>query len=127
MPPLTAAQRLVILDLTFLVLLWFSRDPGFFTGWAELIGRKTFVTDGTVAIFATFPLFLIPFSSISKSENGSENTLPLSSPVSSQVSSSSVAAPDPLISIIQQLPWNSCILLGGGFALAEAFSVSGTS
>ncbi len=70
-------------------------------GWASRIGLRDFVSDGTVAIGAALTLFVVP----ARSRPG----FVLDSPA------------------LGKLPWEIVILFGGGFALAEAFQVSGAS
>jgi sodium-dependent dicarboxylate transporter 2/3/5 len=70
-------------------------------GWASRTGVEDFAGDGAVAIAAALVLFLIP----SRSRAG----FVLEAPA------------------VTKLPWDIVILFGGGFALAEAFRVSGAS
>ncbi|XP_024001640.1 Na(+)/citrate cotransporter, partial [Salvelinus sp. IW2-2015] len=45
-----------------LVVLWFTRDPGFVAGWATYIfnADAEYVTDATVAVFIAVLLFVLP-------------------------------------------------------------------
>lgn len=112
------AEACVLLIFTLLVLLWFTRDPGFIPGWATVLfnQHKKYVTDGTVAILMSSLFFCIPSSLPScfcRSSNGA-----------------SAEAPPPLLSwsiVHQKLPWNTLLLLGGGFALAHGSEKSGLS
>lgn len=70
-------------------------------GWASRLGVGALVGDGAVAIAAALALFVIP----ARSRPGFV-----------------LEAPS-----IGKLPWEIMILFGGGFALAEAFQVSGAS
>ncbi|NWQ64532.1 S13A2 protein, partial [Neopipo cinnamomea] len=57
------AEIAVLILFILLVLLWFTRDPGFIPGWATVLFNKDntrYVTDGTVAIFIAILLFIIP-------------------------------------------------------------------
>uniref|UniRef100_A0A3B4BC90 Uncharacterized protein n=1 Tax=Periophthalmus magnuspinnatus TaxID=409849 RepID=A0A3B4BC90_9GOBI len=96
--PIRFAEACVLLIFTLLVLLWFTRDPGFIPGWATVLFNQ-YVTDGTVAILMSSLFFCIPSSFIS--ENWSI--------------------------VHQKLPWNTLLLLGGGFALAHGSDKSGLS
>lgn len=112
------AEACVLLIFTLLVLLWFTRDPGFIPGWATVLfnQQKKYVTDGTVAILMSSLLFCIP-SSLPSCLCGSSN-------------GASDKAPPPLLSwstVHQKLPWNTLLLLGGGFALAHGSEKSGLS
>ncbi|KAI3354318.1 hypothetical protein L3Q82_018850 [Scortum barcoo] len=46
------AEACVLVIFILLVLLWFTREPGFIPGWATVLFNKdkTYVTDGTVVI-----------------------------------------------------------------------------
>jgi len=70
-------------------------------GWASRIGVASFVTDGTVSVAVALVLYVIPAKS--------RDTFLLDSKT------------------INRLPWDIIMLLGGGFALARAFQVSGLS
>lgn len=91
--------------LVFVVLVVTRADVAFggttVRGWASWIGVGNRVGDGAVAIAAALALFVMP----SRSRAG----FVLEAPA------------------IGKLPWDIVILFGGGFALAEAFQVSGAS
>ncbi|XP_055022991.1 solute carrier family 13 member 2-like [Boleophthalmus pectinirostris] len=117
------AEGCVLLIFTLLVLLWFTRDPGFIPGWATVLfnQQKKYVTDGTVAILMSSLFFCIPSSlpsfSCGSSDGKGQNR-------------ASAKAPPPLLSwsiVHQKLPWNTLLLLGGGFALAHGSDESGLS
>uniref|UniRef100_A0A4W3IV30 Solute carrier family 13 member 5 n=1 Tax=Callorhinchus milii TaxID=7868 RepID=A0A4W3IV30_CALMI len=114
--PMTFAEIAVLILFIFLVLLWFTRDPGFIPGWASVLfnsNNKDFVTDATVVIFISVIMFIIP---------SAKPRLPYSK---------HKYGPAPSLlnwKLIQEkLPWNVVILLGGGFALAEGSEESGLS
>ncbi|KAL6116196.1 slc13a2 [Pungitius sinensis] len=112
------AEGCVLTIFTLLVLLWFTREPGFIPGWATVLfnQEKTFVTDGTVAILMSSLFFCIPSKlprCCGRSEDGA-----------------SAEAPPPLLSwdvVHTKMPWNILLLLGGGFALAHGSEKSGLS
>ncbi|KAF3847787.1 hypothetical protein F7725_020815 [Dissostichus mawsoni] len=56
------AEGCVLTIFTLLVVLWFTREPGFIPGWATVLFNKdkTYVTDGTVAILMSALFFCIP-------------------------------------------------------------------
>jgi len=70
-------------------------------GWASRIGVGGYVTDGTVSVAVALALFFMP----AKRDGGSVLS----------------------VDALARLPWDIIILLGGGFALAKAFQVSGLS
>ncbi|CAI9614797.1 unnamed protein product [Staurois parvus] len=60
---MTFAEICVLVLFTLLVILWFTRDPGFMPGWATISFNKDgkeYVTDATVAVFVALMLFLFP-------------------------------------------------------------------
>ncbi|NXE83460.1 S13A2 protein, partial [Cochlearius cochlearius] len=116
------AEIAVLILFILLVLLWFTRDPGFIPGWATVLfnkNGKSYVTDATVAIFISVLLFIIP-SDISNNGGDKQQT----------GSKSKIRAPPPLLDwkvVHQKMPWNIVFLLGGGFALAKGSEESGLS
>lgn len=115
--PMTAHEKSVAIMFLLSVVLFFTRAPGFMTGWAELI-TKTKVKDATPAIFIVIALFIVPanWGCINYFKRKSENLPNVPSPG--------------LITwkfINAKVPWSLVFLLGGGFALAEGGRVSGMS
>ncbi|XP_061104134.1 Na(+)/citrate cotransporter-like isoform X2 [Conger conger] len=111
----------VLALFTLLVLLWFTRDPGFMPGWATNLFQSKYVTDATVAVFVAALLFVLPAKAprfCFKSQRSHTESQP-----------PQAAAPALLTwTVVQKnLPWNIVLLLGGGFALAKGSTVSGLS
>ncbi|KAM6907884.1 solute carrier family 13 member 2 [Xenentodon cancila] len=114
------AEGAVLTIFILLVLLWFTREPGFIKGWATVLFNKedSFVSDGTVAILMSMLFFVIPsrlpsFGSYGYTEEGKL-----------------VKSPPTLLNwqvVHERMPWNIILLLGGGFALAAGSEVSGLS
>ncbi|KAK6295955.1 hypothetical protein J4Q44_G00336680 [Coregonus suidteri] len=107
-----------------LVVLWFTRDPGFVAGWATYIfnADAEYVTDATVAVFIAVLLFVLPskaprFCCRRSQSFDTEHQHPAGS------------TPALLTWKVAQkkLPWSIVLLLGGGFALAKGSEESGLS
>ncbi|MFT4849740.1 MAG: sodium-dependent dicarboxylate transporter 2/3/5 [Sediminicola sp.] len=102
----TAEQKRVFILFVTLAVLWVFRSNlnlGFITipGWSLLFEHPKYLNDGTVAIFVSMLLFIIP----STQKN--------------------VALVD--WKITRKIPWHIVFLFGGGFALAKGFIDSGLS
>lgn len=122
--PMMFGEISVLFLFTLLVVLWFTREPGFIDGWATHLfnSEHEYVSDATVALFVACLLFVLPskpprfFSWRSRSfDMGSED------------------ASEPSTSLLtwkvtqKKMPWSIVLLLGGGFALAKGSEDSGLS
>lgn len=113
---MTFAEGCVLTIFTLLVLMWFTREPGFIPGWATVLFKKGFVTDGTVAILMSSLFFCIPAKfPFGRRNSADEET---ADDFSTLLNWDIVHA---------KMPWNILLLLGGGFALAHGSEVSGLS
>ncbi|EMP37813.1 Solute carrier family 13 member 2 [Chelonia mydas] len=131
--PMKFSEIAVTVLFLLLVVLWFTRDPGFMPGWATNVfnkNGKSYVTDATVVIFISLLMFLIP----------SEIPTYLCRNRAQQVqqqdwfwildSTRQISVLPALLdwkTVNQKMPWNIVILLGGGFALAKGSEESGLS
>ncbi|XP_004605084.2 solute carrier family 13 member 2 [Sorex araneus] len=117
---MTFAEGAVTFLFILLVVLWFTREPGFFPGWGDVAFSNSkgnsMVSDGTVAIFISIILFIVP-SQIPGLTQDPANPRKL-------------RAPPALLNwktVNEKMPWNIVFLLGGGFALAKGSEKSGLS
>ncbi|XP_055604582.1 protein I'm not dead yet-like [Uranotaenia lowii] len=99
------------------VLLFFTRRPGFTTGWADVLSEVS-IKDGTPAVLVVILMFVLPekWTWLNYFKRNPDNLPTESSPG--------------VITwkyINDKTPWGLVFLLGGGFALAEAGKVSGMS
>lgn len=103
--PMTTPERRVLVVFAATALLWMLRAPvtiGEFTmpGWSSLLAEPGWVGDSTVAIGMALVLFVVPSGAAGGGSLLDWNTA-------------------------KGLPWGVLVLLGGGFALAEATHTSG--
>lgn len=101
-------EKTVLLILISTSVLWLLRKPIDFggiviPGWSDFVPFAKFIDDGTVAIFMSIILFIIP------ARNKKESTNILTA------------------DIFFKIPWDVILIFGGGFALAHGFSESGLS
>ncbi|XP_036379559.1 solute carrier family 13 member 5-like [Megalops cyprinoides] len=122
--PMSFGEMSVLALFTLLVLLWFTRDPGFMAGWATHVfnADAEYVTDATVAVFVAVLLFVLPSKPPLLCYRRSQS-LDMEPQPSRQPSSALLTW-----RVVQKkLPWNIVLLLGGGFALAKGSEESGLS
>jgi len=98
-------ERIVFGLFLSLALLWITRagfSTGNFTlpGWSRLFKNPDFINDGTVAMFISIVLFIVPAPNHKGKRIMDWKTA-------------------------QRIPWNIVLLFGGGFALALGFQSSG--
>ncbi|EDL15571.1 solute carrier family 13 (sodium-dependent dicarboxylate transporter), member 2, isoform CRA_b [Mus musculus] len=76
--PMSFAEKAVTFLFVLLVVLWFTREPGFFPGWGDtaFANKKgqSMVSDGTVAIFISLIMFIIPSKIPGLTEDPSKKT-----------------------------------------------------
>ncbi|XP_061829200.1 Na(+)/citrate cotransporter isoform X1 [Nerophis lumbriciformis] len=122
--PMSFGEISVLGLFILLVVLWFTRDPGFVDGWATDIfnSKAEYVTDATVAIFIAVLLFVLPSKPPHFCSWRTQRFDTVSHPTSNSI-------PRLLTWKVAQkkLPWGIVLLLGGGFALAKGSEVSGLS
>jgi sodium-dependent dicarboxylate transporter 2/3/5 len=98
-------ERLVFILFLLLAVLWITRagitvNEVVIPGWASLFKVPAYINDGTVAMFISVLLFLVPAPSVKGGRIMDWETA-------------------------KNLPWNIVLLFGGGFALALGFQSSG--
>ncbi|XP_013393776.1 solute carrier family 13 member 2-like isoform X1 [Lingula anatina] len=113
MGPISFAEILVSIHFGVLALLWITRDPGFAPGWGNLFPDK-YVTDATPAMLIAISLFMWPSQRprflCCKDRNDSSEISPVPSLLD-------------WATLNRKMPWSVVLLLGGGFALADAAKV----
>uniref|UniRef100_A0A667YLY9 Solute carrier family 13 member 5 n=1 Tax=Myripristis murdjan TaxID=586833 RepID=A0A667YLY9_9TELE len=122
--PMSFGEMSVLGLFILLVVLWFTRDPGFVAGWATDIfnSKAEYVTDATVAVFIAVLLFILPSKAprlCSWRSHSFDNAPHQNSGPTPALLTWKVAQ--------KKLPWSIVLLLGGGFALAKGSEESGLS
>ncbi|XP_055629455.1 protein I'm not dead yet-like [Toxorhynchites rutilus septentrionalis] len=117
MGPMTSHETSVAILFVLSIVLFFTRSPGFIQGWADLLPGVP-IKDATPAIFIVIALFVMPAD-----WRWLRYFWNKSGPLPKEPSSSLVTWKY----VNQKAHWGLIFLLGGGFALAEAGSVSGMS
>ncbi|MFC2107299.1 SLC13 family permease [Bacteroidota bacterium] len=100
-------ERAVLIAFISAALLWLTRSDiligsFFIPGWSKIFKSPEFINDGSIAIFISIMLFIIPSKNFKGQKLMDWNTA-------------------------VKLPWNIVLLFGGGFALATGFKESGLS
>uniref|UniRef100_A0A673MFX5 Solute carrier family 13 member 2-like n=1 Tax=Sinocyclocheilus rhinocerous TaxID=307959 RepID=A0A673MFX5_9TELE len=146
------AEGAVLVIFVILVILWFTREPGFMPGWATELFNKNgqYVTDGTVAIFMSTLFFVIPSrlncsclasANDERDEEAEEVEEGLKPDLLDYLfykggekqkndKKKKLKGTPTLLNwkvVNERMPWNIVLLLGGGFALAKGSEVSGLS
>ncbi|KAL3884300.1 hypothetical protein ACJMK2_024448 [Sinanodonta woodiana] len=108
------AEVIVAILFMLLVVLWLSREPPESDGWGALFvdkKNKIYVSDSTAAILIISLMFFLPAKvpNIFCWRNGSK---PKFTPILTWKTAN------------EKVPWGIIILLGGGFAIADASRVS---
>ncbi|TNN66080.1 Solute carrier family 13 member 5 [Liparis tanakae] len=119
--PMSFGEISVLCLFILLVVMWFTRDPGFVDGWATDIfnSKAEYVTDATVAIFIAVLLFVLPSRPPRFCSRWSQS--------SESAPHETVGRTPPLLTwkvAQKKVPWGIVLLLGGGFALAKGSEVS---
>ncbi|KAI5096847.1 solute carrier family 13 member 2 [Silurus meridionalis] len=125
------AEGAVLAIFVLLVVLWFSREPGFMPGWASSLNQAgQYVTDGTVAISIATLFFLIPsklpFKSfgLGRKDDEQAGTGEGENQLLPKKKLKTLPALLNWKVVHERMPWNVVLLLGGGYALAEGSKVS---
>ncbi|XP_036432048.1 solute carrier family 13 member 1 isoform X2 [Colossoma macropomum] len=105
--PMSQQEMITLVIFLLMAVLWFVRDPGFMPGWASLFpDYPSYATDATVALLLGILFFIIPAKR------------PTADNYETMITWKEFQA---------CMPWEICLLVGGGFALAEGTKVSGLS
>ncbi|XP_050409419.1 solute carrier family 13 member 2 [Patella vulgata] len=113
--PMSFSEVTVLVHFIVLIMLWFSREPPYLDGWGSLF-PSGYVGDSAAAITVCVSLFVFPSRKPS-----------VFCWKQSDAPSESVPAILDWKTVHHKFPWGVLLLIGGGFALADASAKSGLS
>lgn len=112
--PMTFHEIAVLTCFILAILLWVTRDPQTFPGWAERLTDLK-VQDGAVGALIVLLLFCIPaqpnFINVFSEDDAKRPTQPSTGLVTWKF-------------IYRKMPWGLVFLIGSGFAIADAAKAS---
>ncbi|XP_052074963.1 Na(+)/citrate cotransporter-like isoform X3 [Mytilus californianus] len=145
---MTFAEKMVLGDFVLLAVLWITRNPQFVPGWGALFPTK-YITDSVPAILMAVVLFILPSQPPGFLRNQQLNCTKATSQgcrccgrnleEDEAISNDEVvveldkAKKDEYVPLLnwrivhEKLAWGVILLMGGGFALADACKASGLS
>ncbi|XP_052074962.1 Na(+)/citrate cotransporter-like isoform X2 [Mytilus californianus] len=136
---MTFAEKMVLGDFVLLAVLWITRNPQFVPGWGALFPTK-YITDSVPAILMAVVLFILPSQPPGFLRNQQLNCTKATSQEEDEAISNDEVVVEldkakkdeyvPLLNwriVHEKLAWGVILLMGGGFALADACKASGLS
>ncbi|CAG2100754.1 unnamed protein product [Medioppia subpectinata] len=106
--PVSFHEIAVLIMFSFLLTLWFFRDPDFFKGWAPALHPKesNYINDASAAMFIVCMMFVIPAN-----PRDLQNSKPLMT----------------WKAVNEKVPWGVFLLMGGAFSMSSGIKESGLS
>ncbi|XP_041377794.1 solute carrier family 13 member 5-like [Gigantopelta aegis] len=118
MGSMSFAEVIVLINFIILAFLWITRKPGFIPGWSSLFAPG-FTSDSTCAILISVLMFILPARPISWRGSSRKDLI-----------AGAFNHYEPILNwkiVNDKLSWGVLLLMGGGFALADACQTSGLS
>eukprot|EP01105_Mastigella_eilhardi_P021048 TRINITY_DN5062_c0_g1_i2.p1 TRINITY_DN5062_c0_g1~~TRINITY_DN5062_c0_g1_i2.p1 ORF type:complete len:320 (-),score=41.31 TRINITY_DN5062_c0_g1_i2:66-1025(-) len=132
LPSMSMEEVFVLIDFAMMALLFAFRAELDFSifkipGWSSLFPKPNFISDGTVAIFCGFVLFIVPARSASLQKQAESGSKLEDTTVVRPSSETRFSFDTRLLEAraILALPWDFILMLGGGMALAQSFVMTG--
>ncbi|XP_048729143.2 Na(+)/citrate cotransporter-like isoform X2 [Ostrea edulis] len=119
--PLSFAEIVILIHFIVLVVLWFFRQPPYIDGWGSLF-KTGFVGDSAAALLIVTSLFTFPSERPAILCFRRKNPFP-----GDNRPRKSVPAILDWPTVEKKFPWGVLLLIGGGYALADACEKSGLS
>ncbi|XP_055923540.1 protein I'm not dead yet [Eupeodes corollae] len=112
--PMSIHEIQVMILFILMVIMYFTRKPGIFLGWADILNEKD-IRNSMPTIFVVIMCFILPANYAFLNYFGGKGPVP-NKPIPGLITWKFIQT---------KVPWGLIFLLGGGFALAKGSAKSG--